>query len=380
MVETAANSDNTRRLMAIMFTDIKGYSSMMGADESATVELVLEHREIVRACIADHEGHEHETIGDAFVVLFESVVNAVRCSIDVQQRLSDRNAPLPEDKQVWIRIGVHLGDIILREGGIYGDAVNMAARVQDRGQPGGVCITEQVKMHIKGRIDTPMISMGVPPLKGIAHPPELYALDLPTARGPLTALPVAESAANGRKLVAAAAVVILAVGAAFAFNASRSSANGKGSDASVSANGKPAANAGVTAPVKPPTPDTETKAPPAPAAAKNPEVAAAKVAEKTNLAAEKRMAADLVTAANVATGPERVELLTEALKHDPGNHAYQLLLKQAQHQVSRERTRRAARRTAHASKSAHAKAAPAVSPPKAAALPKPTISRHVVED
>ena len=100
MTEAFADTANTRRLLAIMFTDIKGYTDMMGADEQATVAKVLEHREIVRAELARFEGHEHETIGDAFVVLFDSVVNAVNCAIEVQRKLAARNEGKDEQDQV----------------------------------------------------------------------------------------------------------------------------------------------------------------------------------------------------------------------------------------------------------------------------------------
>jgi class 3 adenylate cyclase len=396
MADSPAKSDNTRRLMAIMFTDIKGYTSMMGENESATVELLLEHREIVRASIPLHDGHEHETIGDAFVVLFESVVNAVRCAIDVQAKLAERNAPLPVDRQVWIRIGVHLGDIILRDGGIYGDAVNMSARVQDSGQPGGVCITEQVKMHIQGRVDVSMVSMGTLPLKGIRHPPELYRLDIPSARGPVAEVPVADSAAKGRKLMIAAGALAIVCGGVLAMNADFGAAShsiepatgvqlavpGAGESQETAANvvkpqqgqhaGKSsdgpsaAASAG---PGDPSAPATGKAAGTTGNAAATTNEAAAINAAQQEAANNKKVAADLVVAAQSESGKARVELLTEAVKRAPENTAYQMLLKTAL-KHAKSKTHRARR--------GHTVRPAAV--PKPAATAQPKIHRHVVED
>lgn len=377
MVQGLQSDENTRRLMAIMFTDIKGYSSMMGADEAATVELVLEHRHIMRAAIADHEGHEHETIGDAFVVLFESVVNAVRCAIDVQQRLADRNAPLPEERQVWIRVGVHLGDIILRDGGIYGDAVNLAARVEGRAQPGGVCVTEQVKMHLGQRVDVPLVSMGKVPLKGIVDPPELFRLDVPTARGPVALPPVAESAAAGRKLMVAAALLALVIGGAFAMSADFGAASSP-----------PPRPAAQTAAPRPQTP-AEKPQPVTPRKAAAPTAAPA-AAAIDDTAREKKLAAELVTAASAEQGAEKVKLLQEAQKLDPESASIALLLKTAQRHIEEDAERdaqRAARaRTRRANKTRKAVANPTPTAAPKPAAPKPTlpaapkIQRHVVED
>ena len=109
--------EGRRHLKAIMFTDIKDYSAKMSRDERRTVELVLAHREIVRETLPAYQGEEHEIIGDAFVVLFDSVVNAVHCGVEIQRRLAAWNAERPPEEQVWIRIGIHLGDIIMRDGG-----------------------------------------------------------------------------------------------------------------------------------------------------------------------------------------------------------------------------------------------------------------------
>ncbi len=280
-----SSPDGNRRLKAIMFTDIKGYSAMMGQDEQRTVRAVLEHREIVRECLKDHDGTEHETIGDAFVVLFDSVVNAVRCGAEIQARLKARNDALPKDEQVWLRIGIHLGDIIVQGDGIYGDGVNVAARVQDKAEPGGISITEQVFLQIDGKIDLQMEPVGKVELKNIRNPPSLYRLKIDGAQ-PLV---------KQRSWVAPVAAIALVIG-------------GIGLVVALSNRSAP--------PVAPAPLPAATAPAPAPPAAPVPDLKAeAKVA-----------AGNKVTEALGKAGQARIELLREALALDPDNPAVQNLL------------------------------------------------------
>ena len=165
---------SVRQLKAIMFTDIKGFSLMMGQDEELTVRLVREHRELVREVLAKHSGTERQTIGDAFMVLFDSAVNAVRCAVEIQTRMRDANQARPEVERVWLRIGIHLGDIIIDEHEIYGDGVNIAARVEPQAEPGGICITQQVFHQIESKLDCRVIHIGRRELKNIRNAPDLY--------------------------------------------------------------------------------------------------------------------------------------------------------------------------------------------------------------
>ena len=279
--------DGNRRLKAIMFTDIKGYSAMMGQDEQRTVHAVLEHREIVRECLKEHEGTEHETIGDAFVVLFDSVVNAVRCGAQIQAKLKARNDTLPKDQQVWLRIGIHLGDIIVQGDGIYGDGVNVAARVQDKAEPGGISITEQVFLQIDGKIDMQMEAVGKVELKNIRNPPAMYRLKIDGAQP----LPKQRSWVAP---VAAIALIVGGIGLAMALNNHR-------------------------APDEPAPAVLTVVAAPAPAA---PVVSAA----EARLAANKTAAGRKVAEALAKTGQERVDLLRQALQLEPDNAAVQNLL------------------------------------------------------
>jgi class 3 adenylate cyclase/tetratricopeptide (TPR) repeat protein len=166
-----------RRLLAIMFTDIKGYSAMVGADEQLTLRLVTEHRALVRDALARFGGTEHRTIGDAFLVLFESAVTAVNCAVDIQERLLARNGGLPPSEQVWLRIGVHLGEVVYdQERDVFGDAVNTAARVEPHAPPGGIAITDPVARLVRAQVRHPIERVGPVPMKNIANPPELYRI------------------------------------------------------------------------------------------------------------------------------------------------------------------------------------------------------------
>jgi class 3 adenylate cyclase/tetratricopeptide (TPR) repeat protein len=176
---TPAPPGPKRRLAAVMFTDIKGFSRMMGEDEERTVRLVERHREVVRRFFPRFEGEEHNTIGDAFVALFESAVNAVQCGIAIQGAFREENAGRPREEQVWIRVGVHLGDILIGEDGqIYGDTVNIAARTEPMASTGGILITGAVAAQVRGKVDCSLTSVGVKPMKNIAAPPALYEVSV----------------------------------------------------------------------------------------------------------------------------------------------------------------------------------------------------------
>lgn len=171
---------NKRRLSAIMFTDIRGFTSMMETNEAMAVGLVKAHREIVRKYIAAHNGEERETIGDAFLVIFDSALNAVRCAIEIQQGLWEFNRGKAEDEQVWIRVGIHLGDILIEAGSVFGEGVNLAARVEPLAEAGGVCITQPVYEQVRHHLEIDVKRLGVRDLKNVSDVPNLYHIVLPT--------------------------------------------------------------------------------------------------------------------------------------------------------------------------------------------------------
>ncbi len=167
-----------------MFTDIFGYSTMMGENEARTIRLVEEHRALVREILPRYDGREHQTIGDAFVVLFDSALNAVTCAVAIQKRMVARNAEVAPDEHVWLRIGIHIDDIVLRDGQIYGDGVNLAARVEGAADRGGICVTEQVVRHVGGKVDFAFVAMGELQLKNIVQAPALFSVPIDGAPRP----------------------------------------------------------------------------------------------------------------------------------------------------------------------------------------------------
>jgi predicted ATPase/class 3 adenylate cyclase len=164
--------NDQRVSLAVMFTDIQGFSAMMSADEATTVRVVREHRVIVREALAEHGGRELRTIGDAFLVVFDDPAAAVACSTRIQRRLGERNRDRPVAEQVWVRIGLHWGDVLVGgEGELYGDTVNIAARVEPHAPAGGICATDTLVARAG---DFAWESVGVVPLKNISAPISLY--------------------------------------------------------------------------------------------------------------------------------------------------------------------------------------------------------------
>jgi len=147
---------------------------MMERDESTAVGLIKLYRDIVRRLVRLHEGEERETIGDAFLVIFESALQAVECAVALQQELARFNKTRAPEKQLWTRIGIHVGDIIVEEGSIFGEGVNLAARVQTLPPPGGITITQQVWVQIKNRARFQVQKLGVRELKNITDVPDIY--------------------------------------------------------------------------------------------------------------------------------------------------------------------------------------------------------------
>ena len=129
-----------RRLAAILAADVVGYSRMMGADEEGTLAaLKATRRELIEPKIAEHQGRMVKTTGDGALVEFASAVDAVRCALAVQGGAAERNAAVPEDRRIEFRIGINVGDVIIDEGDIYGDGVNIAARIEPLAEPGAIC-------------------------------------------------------------------------------------------------------------------------------------------------------------------------------------------------------------------------------------------------
>src|SRR5246127_4198893 len=143
-----------RRLTAILAADVAGYSRLMGQDEEGTHERLKAHlRELVNPKIGEHRGRIVKNTGDGFLADFPSVVDAVRCAVEVQRGLSERNAGIPPEKRIEFRIGINLGDVIVEEHDIFGDGVNVAARLETIAEPGGICVSDDAHRQVRDKLD-----------------------------------------------------------------------------------------------------------------------------------------------------------------------------------------------------------------------------------
>ena len=208
---------STRRLAAILAADVAGYSRLMGADEEGTHERLTAHRrELVDPKIAEHHGRIVKTTGDGILAEFASVVDAVRCAAELQRAMIDHEAGMPEDRRIRFRIGVNLGDVIVEEHDIFGDGVNVAARLEALAEPGGICISRMVRDQIRDKLPYPFEDRGEQSVKNIARPVRVYALrpeavaDLPVAGVPI-AVPRHRRSAVAAIGAAATAVLVIAI-------------------------------------------------------------------------------------------------------------------------------------------------------------------------
>ena len=171
-----------RRLAAILAADVAGYSRLMGVDEEGTLAALKAYRrDIIDPKIAEHRGRIVKTTGDGALVEFASAVDAVRCAMDIQHVMAERNASISEDRRIEFRIGINVGDIIIDEGDIYGDGVNIAARVEALAHPGAICVSENAYQQVKGKLALDVSDMGEQQLKNIAQPVRVYGVRLQDA-------------------------------------------------------------------------------------------------------------------------------------------------------------------------------------------------------
>src|SRR5947199_4272492 len=164
-----------RRLAAILAADVAGYSRLMGQDEAGTLACLRDHRrELIDPKVAKHKGRIVKTTGDGLLVEFPSVVEAVACAVAAQRGMAERNSAIPGDKRIEFRVGINLGDVIVEEGDIHGDGVNVAARLEALAEPGGICVSGTVRDHIGDRLDLTLDDLGDQSLKNIARPVRVY--------------------------------------------------------------------------------------------------------------------------------------------------------------------------------------------------------------
>lgn len=163
-----------RQLTAIMFTDIVGYSKQMGANEAAMVKKLNIHNEIMRNQIVRNRGTVIKTIGDAFMVRFRSAESAVQCAMDCQKGIGEYNKGKPDNDQFHIRIGLHMGEVIHTGTDVFGEGVNIAARIEPKADPDGIAVSDVIVNAVRNKVPAHFSSMGRLPMKNIANPPELF--------------------------------------------------------------------------------------------------------------------------------------------------------------------------------------------------------------
>ena len=220
---------STRRLAAILAADVAGYSRLMGVDEEGTLERLKAHRrQPIDPKITEHHGRIVKTTGDGLLVEFASVVDAMRCAAEVQRGMLDREPEATDERQIRFRIGVNLGDIIAEGGDIFGDGVNVAARLEALAEPGGICVSGVVRDQIRDKLPYPFEDRGEQSVKNIARPIRVYALR-PEAVADLPASRVAPAAPRRRHVTpaaigaAATAALLIAAGAWWFWPAAKTS-------------------------------------------------------------------------------------------------------------------------------------------------------------
>ena len=197
----------TRKIAAILVADIVGYSRLAGADEDRTLARLRALRsDLFDPTIALHHGRIVKRTGDGSMIEFRSVVDAVRCAIEVQNGMVERNAGLPPERRIEFRVGIHLGDVVEEaDGDLMGDGVNIAARLEGIAEPGAICLSEDAYRQVKGRLDLAVHNLGLKQLKNIAEPVHVYSLEVgqpaPTQAKPAPVLAPERSAAPRLSMV-----------------------------------------------------------------------------------------------------------------------------------------------------------------------------------
>jgi adenylate cyclase len=214
----------TRKLAAILVTDVVGYSRLAGADEDRTLARLRGLRsDLIDPAIAAHNGRIVKRTGDGSIIEFRSVVDAVRCAIEIQKGLIERNAGVPEDRRIEFRVGIHVGDVVEEaDGDLMGDGVNIAARLEGIAEPGAICLSEDAYRQVSGRLDMAITDLGPTQLKNIERPIRVYSLHVPAQAKPEK--PVAPKAHSALALLAAgfaALLILIGAGAWYLFSANR---------------------------------------------------------------------------------------------------------------------------------------------------------------
>ena len=172
-------SSPERRLAAVMFVDVVGYTQMSQRNEELALAMLDEYRRTLRPTFARHNGKEIKTIGDGFLVEFSSALEAVRCGFGLQQALHDINSSRAEGEKLLARVGIHVGDVVHTQSDILGDAVNLASRIEPLAEPGGICMSQPVQAQVRNKFEFPIVSIGMRQLKNVDLPMEVFKISLP---------------------------------------------------------------------------------------------------------------------------------------------------------------------------------------------------------
>jgi adenylate cyclase len=170
----------SRRLVAVFAADVEGYSRLMGADEVGTLKGLTERRVILDRLIGDHRGRIANTAGDSVLVEFGSAVDAVQCAVEAQTALAEANSSIAPDRRISFRIGIHIGDVMIRAGDLFGDGVNIAARLQSIAKPGGVCISSATYDQVRKVLPMTFGDLGAQQVKNIQEPIRAYQVGSPS--------------------------------------------------------------------------------------------------------------------------------------------------------------------------------------------------------
>jgi adenylate cyclase len=183
----------SRRLVAVFAADVEGYSRLMGADEVGTLKGLTERRAILDRLIGDHRGRIANTAGDSVLAEFGSAVDAVQCAVEAQTALAEANSGLAPDHRISFRIGIHIGDVMIRAGDLFGDGVNIAARLQSIAKPGGVCVSGVTYDQVRKVLPMTFVELGVQQVKNIQEPLRAYQVDAPSETREATPARVADT-------------------------------------------------------------------------------------------------------------------------------------------------------------------------------------------
>src|SRR6266576_3400422 len=168
-----------RKLAAIMFTDMVGYSALSQRDDKLALELLEEHRALLREIFPRFHGTEIQTIGDAFLIEFHSALEAAQCAIEIQRTLAKRNHDVTVERRIELKIGIHIGDVVHRGGDVYGDGVNIASRIEALAGAGGICVSMDVERQIRNALEARFEKLAPAELKNISLPMDLFRIVLP---------------------------------------------------------------------------------------------------------------------------------------------------------------------------------------------------------